>query len=304
MKRLGCLVLLLVLLCGCRPLRGHATASSTGAVAVGKSTRTLEVDGRTRTYEVFRPAGLAGPAPLVLFLHGGYGNGTEAERYYGWDAEATRERFVVVYPDGVDRAWDTGGGCCGKPAAQGIDDVAFLTSVVSAMSAAMPIDARRVYATGISNGGIMAYTFACRTRILAAIGPDSATQLGACPSPAPLSVIHVHGTADTRIRYAGGEGNGSAHIDGPAVPAVNAEWRRTDSCAAPVVTVAAPVTTSVATCPGGRAVELITIAGAGHQWPGSPARPVLQRIAGTDPPSTALDATDVIWRFFAAHPQS
>jgi polyhydroxybutyrate depolymerase len=47
-------------------------------------------------------------------------------------------------------------------------------------------------------------------------------------------------------------------------------------------------------------VELITIDGAGHQWPGS-TRTLVQRLAHTDPPSTALDATDTIWRFFAAH---
>jgi polyhydroxybutyrate depolymerase len=63
------------------------------------------------------------------------------------------------------------------------------------------------------------------------------------------------------------------------------------------------VTRSVAQCPDGREVELITIAGAGHQWPGAPSRPVIQRLLGLDTPSTALDATDVIWQFFVAHPK-
>ena len=115
----------------------------------------------------------------------------------------------------------------------------------------------------------MAYTLACHTTIFAAIGPDSATELGSCPAPAPLSVIHIHGTADKNIPYQGGEGDGVAHIDGPAVPAVNACWRGIDHCAAPVITTAGVVTTSTATCPAGRTVELITIAGAGHQWPGA-----------------------------------
>jgi len=60
--------------------------------------------------------------------------------------------------------------------------------------------------------------------------------------------------------------------------------------------------TSLASCPDGRAVELITIAGAGHQWPGSPDRPLIQKALGLDTPSTALNATDVVWAFFAAHP--
>jgi len=55
------------------------------------------------------------------------------------------------------------------------------------------------------------------------------------------------------------------------------------------------------TAPGGRAVELITIAGAGHQWPGAVPSPLVQRLLGTDPPSSALNATQVIWAFFAAH---
>lgn len=285
---------------GCRLRSAHASPS-TAAVPSGRSDRTITVDGLARTYHVYRPAGLTGPAPLVVFLHGGYGDGAQAEKYYGWDAQADAGHFLVAYPDGFHRAWDTGGGCCGIPAKQGIDDVAFITSMVLSLEKVVPIDGRRVYATGISNGGIMAYTLACRTSIFAAIGPDSATQLGACTSPTPTSVIHVHGTADTRIPDDGGVGSGSAHIDGPAVPAVNATWRGIDSCAAPRVAVGGVVTTSVATCPHGRAVELITIAGAGHQWPGSPNRPVLQRLLGTDQPSTALDATSVIWQFFAAH---
>lgn len=82
------------------------------------------------------------------------------------------------------------------------------------ISAEVRIDPDRVYATGISNGGMLAYRLACDTRIFAAIGPDSATQLGRCRSLAPVSVIHIHGTADRDIPYHGGTGQGFAHIDG------------------------------------------------------------------------------------------
>jgi polyhydroxybutyrate depolymerase len=117
--------------------------------------------------------------------------------------------------------------------------------MVSGIEHAMPVDRQRVYATGLRPGiqsadragrrneGIMAYTLACRTDIFAAIGPDSATELGTCPHPAPLSVIHVHGTADTRVPYDGGQGDGTAKIDGPAVPALNATWRRIGTAAHP-----------------------------------------------------------------------
>ncbi len=290
------LLVLLLLVAGCSGANGSARPK------VGKSTQTIRLDGRKRTFHLYRPASLPSSAPLVVMLHGGFGNGEQAERSYGWDAEADKGRFLVAYPDGVDRAWATGGGCCGIPGRRHVDDVAFIQSVVATIGRELPLDRRRVYATGISNGGMLSYRLACDTKTFAAIGPDSATLLGPCPTPAPISVIHVHGTEDHNIPYNGGKGGGVAEIDGPAVPGLVAGWRKTGHCAAPVTTVHAPVTTSAATCPGGRAVELITIAGAGHQWPGGVSKPVLERVMRLDPPSKALDATDVIWKFFAAHP--
>jgi polyhydroxybutyrate depolymerase len=269
----------------------------------GSSAHSIEVDGVSRTYIVYRPASLPARAPVVVMLHGGFGSASQAQKSYGWDAEADRGHFVVAYPDGLNHAWNTGGGCCGVPGKTNADDTGFITAMVSAIERQLPVDTARVYATGISNGGIMAYTLACHTAIFAAIGPDSATELGSCPAPHPLSVIHIHGTADKSIPYQGGEGGGVAHIDGPSVPSLNARWRSIDHCAAPAVKTAGAVTMSTASCPAGHAVELITIAGAGHQWPGAASRPLLQRILGTDPPSTALNATQVIWQFFAAHPR-
>jgi polyhydroxybutyrate depolymerase len=289
-------------LTGCRgQLSQPAGQASAASVPVGSSTHDIAVGGVTRSYILYRPAALPAAAPLVVMLHGGFGSASQAEKSYHWDAEANAGHFLVAYPDGLNRAWNAGGGCCGVPGRTDADDIGFITAMVSAVERAVPVDADRVYATGISNGGIMAYDLACHTTIFAAIGPDSATELGGCPDPGPISVIAIHGTADKNIPYAGGEGDGTAHIDGPSVPAVNAGWRRTDKCAAPAVTTAGTVTTSVAGCPAGRAVELITIAGAGHQWPGAVPNLLAQRLLHTDPPSTALDATAVIWRFFAAH---
>lgn len=288
------------------PAAAASATAGTSPIPVGSTSYSIEIDGLKRTYHVYRPGGLTGPAPLVVFLHGGYGSGTQAEQYYGWDQEAAAHGFLVVYPDGYDRAWDTGGGCCGVPASKNIDDVAFITAVVARIEAATPVDPHRVFATGISNGGIMDYRLACSTTLFAAIGPDSATELGSCDSPAPLSVIHIHGTADERIPYAGGPGSGSAHIDGPAVPTVASDWRRIDACAPPMLTTSdhGVITTSTAACAHGRAVELVTVAGAGHQWPGSPDRPVIQKVLDLDTPFPDLNATDLIWSFFAEHPEN
>ena len=83
---------------------------------VGSSTHALTVGGRKRTYIVYRPADLPASAPLVVMLHGGYGSADQAEKTYGWNDEADREHFLVAYPDGLNRAWNTGGGCCGQSA--------------------------------------------------------------------------------------------------------------------------------------------------------------------------------------------
>ena len=275
---------------------------------VGKSTGTLTVDGRQRTYQLYRPATAHAGAPLVIVLHGAVGTGRQAEQAYGWDAEADKRGFLVAYPDGVNRTWNAGPGCCGVAARDNVDDVAFITR----LAAAVPADPHRIYATGISNGAMLTYRLACDTDIFAAIAPVAGTMINDCPAPKPLSIIHIHGDKDPTIPYAGGPGRRSndgtgrlpVKIDGPPVPALIDTWRRTDNCAPPTTSNAGPVTTSTATCPDGRAVELITIAGAGHQWPGSRPTPVAERLFHLDPPSTALAATPTIWQFFNAHPKS
>ncbi len=300
-----------LVLAGCRRTASPSASSSVPAsaslgVAAGSSAGSIESGGRRRTYRLYVPASVtaATPVPLVVFLHGGFGDGQQAEGAYGWDEAADTGRFVVAYPDGVSRAWN-GGTCCGTPQKEGINDVAFIADLVRAIEAKVPIDPARVFATGISNGGIMSYRLACETSLFAAIGPDSATQLVRCAGARPTSVIAIHGLADTRVPFAGGLGSGVGHVDGPAVPAVIASWRAVDRCVDPSTTTAGVVTTSIATCPGGRAVELVTIAGAGHQWPGGKTRnPAVAAALGLDPPSTALDATAVIWSFFVAHPAS
>ncbi len=281
------------------------------ALPVGSSRHSMTVGGMQRTYGVYRPASLPSAPALVVMLHGALGTGQQAESSYGWDAQADSGHFVVAYPDGYKRTWNVSEHCCGPAAAQHVDDVGFITTLVKSLSGALPIDRRRIYVTGISNGGMLAYRLACDTTLFAAIGPDSATQLNSCPSPAPLSIIHVHGRADRTIPYGGGPGsrdNGGtgsrpADTDGPPIPVLVETWRHVDHCAAPSVRTRGAITTSSATCPGGRAVELVTIAGAGHQWPGQrgPTGPFARQL---DPPYQGFDATAAIWHFFADHPKT
>jgi polyhydroxybutyrate depolymerase len=295
MARLLSVVLLLSLLAGCGSARlRHGGQSTSDAVPAGSSRHTIQVDGRTREFLVYRPASVPEPTALVVMAHGGFGSDQQAERSYGWDALAEKEHFLVAYPDGLDHAWSVGGGCCGVPGREGVDDVAFVTAMVNTIGGWLPVDQKRVYATGMSNGAILVYRLACDSDRFAAIGPVAGTLLGECPSPHAVSLIHIHGEADTRVAYDGSPGQGIGRIDGPPVPTVVARFRSADRCDQPTSTVAAPVTTLTATCPDGRAVQLITVAGAGHQWPGAN--------GGADPPSTALDATTTIWTFLEAHP--
>jgi polyhydroxybutyrate depolymerase len=218
----------------------------------------------------------------VVVLHGVSGSAEQAEKAYKWDQLADSGKFVVAYPDGLNGAWNVnGGGCCGRPAREGVDDVAFISAAVADIATNVSIDPARIYATGMSNGGIMSYTLACDTQIFAAIGPVSGTQLNQCRSPHPTSVMHIHGTADPTVPYRGGQG--SSFINGPPVPEVNAFWRNVDQCGAPGATTNGPVTTSTAGCADNRGVVLITVDQGGHDWPSF--------------------ATQTLWEFVAAHPR-
>ena len=296
-----CVVLLTVLVVVL--VRAARNDAAIGQAA--STTHRMTLGGLARSYRLYAPE-VSGASPdagqsLVVVLHGGFGSARQAERAYGWNALADREGFLVAYPDGWRRAWNTEGGCCGPPADRGVDDVAFLEAVVAELRAERSVDPDRVYVAGMSNGAIMAYTLGCRSTTFAAIGPVAGTALVRCPDAAPVSVIHVHGLADTRVRYDGARGEGTAQIDGPPVEQVNADWRRAHDCAPPSSQVDGPVRTLAATCAAGREVRLVTVDGAGHQWPGSATNRAAERL-GADPPSRALDATGLIWEFFASHP--
>ncbi len=300
----------LVLVAGCAaalhrqqpPVESSSPASSAAPLPLGSSTQQITVDGDVRTYRVYVPDQVTDPSPVVLMLHGGYGTGAQAERAYGWDELADSEHVIVAFPDAVGRAWNSGGGCCGTAARTGTDDVAFLTAVVADLKTRIPVDTKRVYAAGMSNGAMMAYRLACDTTVFAAIGAVAGTIAPEtrCESPAPLSVMAVNGTADTRVLYDGGISTvGSARIEARPAPEIAAFWRRVDHCPDPTVTSEPPLTTASAQCPEGRAVTLVTVEGYGHEWPAT---------AGSQTPYgetvyTGWDATTQLWQFFAAHPQ-
>ena len=276
-----------------------------GTLGVGSQAHSISFGGKQRDYRTYVPANLtsAAPAPLVVVLHGGFGSAKQAESSYGWDAEADAHGFVVAYPNGTNRSWNAGT-CCGPPEKGNVDDVGFIKQVVSDVGHAVAIDPKRTFVTGMSNGAMMTERLACETKLFAAAASVAGAQMVRCTDPQPISMLHVHGLVDHHVPFDGSAGSGIAKVMShtPVQKTIDA-WRRVDDCAEPTVTKSGVVTRSTATCPEGRAVELITIADAGHQWPGeTKSNPRLSKLLGADPPSTALNATDEIWAFFAAHP--
>lgn len=275
----------LFLVAGCAP-----PAAITAQFIPGTSRHTITVGGIDRGYRLYIPTGLAPAASLVVMLHGWTGSAKQAQRQYGWDEVADSVKFVVAYPEGLGESWNAGAagpatsdrvGCCGRASADGVDDVGFITAAIRDIADNVGIDPARIYAAGISNGGMMAYKLACSTAVFAAIGPDAATQLEACPAPRPTSVLHIHGTDDRLIRYDGEPGT-AVPVKTPTPADLNAFWRTVDQCQPPATTVDGALTTTAASCLNGRSVELITVAGGGHDWPPF--------------------ATQRMWDFFAAHP--
>jgi polyhydroxybutyrate depolymerase len=281
------------------PLPAQSTAPS-------EQHYTLRVDGVERSYFLYLPDShrrTASPA-LVLVFHGAGGRAQGFARHTGFSALAEREGFVVAYPQGLQRRWNDGRGN-GTPH----DDVGFVRALVDTLQRELSIDPRRVYATGISNGAMFAYRLACDLpRVFAAVAPvagampaDLAT---GCAHAEPVSVLAFQGTADPLVPYAGG---GVARRRGRVLSAEQsvAFWARMSGCGPQVTVIEEPDRVSDGTrvrhtdfgeCREHRAVELYTIEGGGHTWPGGPG---VSRLVGRV--SREIDATTLIWAFFALH---
>ena len=287
-----------------------ALVPATASADLKSQQRTITVDGVARTYLVYHPASVGSNAPLVVLLHGGFGNGANVEEHTHWDPKAEAGGFVAVFPDGLNRGWNWGG-CCGhgqQPTERDtIDDVRFLTMLVAEVQKTEGTDPKRVFFGGISAGANMSFRMACQAQFpIAAIAAVAGTIDTECTTPQKLSVLSINGTLDTQIPIGGGKSTGPFVRDIlPSIPSVLDKWRTLDGCGQPSTTAAPPLTTTINACPAGRAIEWIVIDGAGHQWPGAdpPSAETLARIkaAGSNlaMPSSALNATDAIWSFFS-----
>jgi len=287
----------------------------------------LAFGGRKRTFLVHvPPRAEAGRAlPVVVDFHGGGSNAAQQRRYSGMDSTADRHGFIVVYPDGTgiipgQRRLLTfnAGGCCPPATRNGVDDVGFTGAIVSELEQRARVDPLRLYATGISNGGMMAHRMAVDSPRVAAVA-SVAGQLNVTTfAPArPVSVMEFHSVDDGRALYDGGLG---PRFPGtrirnrfPPVQTGIDRWVAHNGCpATPVVgptLSGAPGTidegqtvTRITYGPGrdGAEVVLYRFTGSGHVWPGSTM--AVPRLLGRA--TTLLDANEVMWEFFAAHPLS
>lgn len=311
MKRL---LLALLLLSACsRPLTPPAapTLASGATLQPGDFLRVLSVGGLERSYRLHAPSSFSPerPTALVLAFHGGGGNADNMARLTGFDALSEREGFLVVYPNGTGRleekllTWN-GGECCGYAQEQNVDDVAFARAIVDDLRAFAALDESRIYATGISNGGILSYRLACDAAdLFAAIAPVAGTlNYPSCSPAESVSVLHIHGSADQHLPYEGGVGEESR--TGVAFVSVADSlrfWAQANHCdPAPLSSQQGNLIHTVyANCAPGGQIELYTILGGLHAWPGA-AGPAWR---GGDEPSQDLQASQVIWEFFAAHPK-
>ncbi len=297
-----------------------AGSLGTGAQAGGAGedrTETIQSGSKQRTYHVHLPqaAQLGRMLPLVMVFHGGGGRGTGAARLYGFNQLADARGFAVVYPDGLDRRWNDGRGTTGERWLNTVlvDDVSFVSAVIDRLTVTLHIDPRRVYATGISNGGIFSHRLACELPDkIAAIAPVAGTiaepEAPRCTPRRPVSVVEFHGTEDRFVPYTGGEILGRPERGRVlSVGDTMALWVRIDGCPIPAERVQLPPVhpedstrvqrTAYGSCRRGSEAVLYTIVGGGHTWPGTAWIPLL------GPVSRQIDATEVIWEFFSRHPK-
>jgi len=300
--------------------------------------RTLTTsDGRTRRYLVRAPEGWdqVTPLPVVLVFHGGGGDDKGAESSTGMTAAAHEAGYLVVYPQGVGKkllgkrfgTWNAGA-CCGTALEEQVDDVAFVSELIDALAQDFVIDARRVYATGLSNGAFMVGRLACElSDRIAAVAPIAGVYFTEdCQPSQPVPIMIIHGTEDQCVDIAGGAQCGGCFTRAieqtletksevqdsfpcDSVTDAAAFWIARDGCeASPETTHPNPDTTCTRypSCADGAEVRSCVVEGGGHTWPGSeydcnPRRDLCQTYMETVGHISTWDANRAMLEFFGQH---
>jgi polyhydroxybutyrate depolymerase len=247
------------------------------------------------------------PLPLVMVLHGYGASGIVQSAYFGLTKLVNDKQFLLIAPDGTPdkgakRFWNAVDACCDFDKTR-VDDVKYLTGLVEEVATKWAVDRKRIYLVGHSNGGAMSYRLSCdAAETFAAafvLAPLFYGDAAKCAPKAPVSIRHVHGTADETVAYEGnGAAPGSLVANYPAATKVVETWAKYNGCSPTPDTSAAPLDldtalpgaettiTSYPGCKNGAATELLTIAGGGH-------------IPMNFPP----DLPNQIWAWLSAHPK-
>ena len=276
-----------------------AAASSSGGKAAGDAPGAFarvpfQHGGAQHPYFLYTPSTPA-PAmgrPLVLMLHGCTQDAQDFARGTRMNAAAEAAGALVLYPSQASGA--NANGCWNwfRPQDQqaGAGEPALLLAMVRDAMASQAVDARRVYVTGISNGGMLAYRAACQIAdTVAAIGVQSATlEYAPCHPSEPVSLLHIHGTADTNVPLAGGQGSGRSKADFRPPQEGVATLAAADGCGnsptvGPDPTLVGAQLHSWRGCPTDIGVQFVTVPGGTHPWMSTSAAQ--------------------IWSFLAAHPR-
>lgn len=288
-------------------------------IAAGTQRGTLESGGRTRNFNVRIPPDYDGqtPLPLLLVFHGGNGEGAMLQNQLGFDAYTDRDNTIAVYPDGVQKNWADGRGTTDASRA-GVDDLGFVSDLIDHMTTHLNVDDDRIWATGLSNGGLFTQHLACELSdridaIAPVISALPTNALDTCRPGNMLPMLAIQGTEDAFMTFEGGD---SSHDqlglgDGGAIESADvtrAFWAERYGCdPTPQVSELDPVDGQDPTrvtlyayrgCEVGARIDYYIVTGMGHSWP--PNEVVAPRIAGRT--SQQLDATALIWAFFNQGP--
>jgi polyhydroxybutyrate depolymerase len=252
----------------------------------GNTNFTIPYAGGNRTYIVHVPASYTGKnrVPLLIDMHGSGGNATGQEGTSGWDRKADATGFIVIYPNALNARWNAGT-CCSPSVEQNVDDVGFLRAVVAKTLTDGCIDSKRVYASGLSGGGLMSYRLACEAAdIFAAVAPVSgATVFSPCKPSRAVSVVAFRGLSDPLVPYNGGMPlrwyfqGAKADFD---------QWSMLDQCMGPV-TMSHGICQTNTQCSGGADITLCSVNG-GHVLYG-------------DAANGGAPVPDVAWEIFQRH---
>jgi len=276
----------LTLLCCCTLLFGHAIHAQISSNFI--------FEGVERNYLTYVPATLpqGDPAPVVLVLHGFTQTAQGIMNYSGFNAIADAGRFIVVYPNGVNLAWNVGF------SSSGANDVGFLNALIDTLNLKYPINLDRVYACGMSNGGFMSYRLACelsgRIAAIASVTGSMTTQtFNDCHPERPVPVMEIHGTSDLIVNY-----NGATGIK--SIPDVIEYWVGQNACPEFPETTLLPDVINEGSrverniyrpCDQYSEVILLKVIDGGHTWPGS-------TNSGIGNTNRDINASHEIWEFF------